>query len=105
MHYKTIILELIQDRPELYEALRTSKRLLPALDTYAIDLKNSHEAWKARIAQTRGGSDPMQVASEAMELAIEEFQEHLPCDSPSDGEEPLSLDAAMRFIRRATPPA
>src|SRR5437764_1082078 len=29
MRYKTIVLELLQDQPELYERLRSSKRLLP----------------------------------------------------------------------------
>ena len=51
MHYKTITLELIQDLPELYEHLRSGKRLLPAMDTYAIELQASHEAWKGTIAR------------------------------------------------------
>jgi hypothetical protein len=100
MQYKTITMELIQDQPELYKQLRSSKRLLPAIDAYAIELKDSHEAWKEQIGQANPGSDPRQIAAEAMELAIEELQHRLPSVSAADEAEPLSLDAAMTFTRR-----
>ena len=105
MLYKTITLELIQDQPELYERLRSSKRLLPAMDAYAIELKAFHDAWKDRIIRANPGSDPTQIASEALELAIQELRDRLPCESLKDEAEPLSLDAAMDFLRRRTPPA
>ena len=54
MQYKTIALELIQEQPELYERLRSSKRLLPAMDAYAIDLKAGHEAWMDRLVAEYG---------------------------------------------------
>jgi hypothetical protein len=101
MQYKTIVMELIQERPELYEQLRSSKRLLPAIDAYSIELRNSHDLWKARIGQVNPNSDPRQIASEAMELAIEEIQHRLPSASPVDEAEPLSLDAAMNFLRHS----
>jgi len=105
MQYKTIALELIQEQPTLYEQLRSSKRLLPAMDAYAIDLKTIHKTWKQAIASKRPGGDPSQIAAEALELAIQELRELLPSESPKDEEETLSLDAAMTFIRRHTPPA
>jgi hypothetical protein len=105
MQYKTIALELIQENPELYERLRSSKRLLPAMDAYAIELKASHEACKDQLGQARPGSDPSQIASEAMELAIEQLRDRLPSESPRDEAEPMSLDAAMAFLRHHTPPA
>ena len=101
MHYKTIALELIQQKPELYERLRSSKRLLTAMDAYAIELKASHEAWKEQLSQARPGSDPSQIASEAMELAIQDLRDRLPSGSQATEADPLSLDAAMSFIRRA----
>jgi hypothetical protein len=101
MQYKTIILELIQEQPGLYEQLRSSKRLLPAIDVYAIELRDSHELWKERLVQANPISDPRQVASEAMELAIEEIQHRLRSVSPADETEPLSLDAAMNFLRHS----
>jgi hypothetical protein len=105
MQYKTITLELIRERPELYERLRSSKRLLPSMDAYAIDLKARHEAWKLAIARKRPGSDPSQVASEALELAIEDLRAHLPFESPRDEAEPISPNAATESLRRHTPPA
>ena len=105
MQYKTIALGLIQEQPALYERLRSSKRLLPAMDAYAIELKASHEAWKEQLGQARPVSDPSQIASEAMELAIKELQDRLSSESPPTESEALSLDAAMSFIRRHSPPA
>ena len=78
MLYKTITLELIQEQPELYEQLRSGKRLLPVMEGYATELKAGHEAWKRAIARRRPGSDPRQVAAEALELAIQELRERLP---------------------------
>ena len=103
MNYKTITLGLIQEQPDLYERLRSSKRLLPAMDAYAIELKASHEDWKDRLSQARPGSDPSQVSSEAMELAIEQMQSRLSCASPATETGPLSLDAAMNFLRHSPP--
>jgi hypothetical protein len=105
MQYKTIALQLIQDSPELYERLRSSKRLLPTMDAYAQDLKASHDAWKERIGRMRPNGDPRQIASEAMELAIDDLQARLPSASPKAEAEPMSLDAAMSFTSRHTPPA
>ena len=105
MHYKTITLELIQDQPELYETLRSSKRLLPAMDAYAADLKASHEASKEAIGRQRPGSDPSQVTAEALELAIQELKDRLASASPRDEADRLCLDEAMTYIRRHTPPA
>jgi hypothetical protein len=106
MMYKTIVLELIQERPELHEQLRTSRTLLVAVETYAIGLKASHEAWKDRLSQACLERDPSQVSSEAMELAMQELRESLPSGLPPDDSaaEPPSLDAAMNYIRRHTPP-
>ena len=105
MHYKTITLGLIQEQPALYERLRSSKMLLTAMDAYAIDLKNSHEMWKAQLGQAMPGNDPRLIASEAMELAVQELTDRLSCVSPADETAPLSLDAAMNFLRSHSQPA
>jgi hypothetical protein len=102
--YKTIALTLIQDCPERYERLRSTKRPLTAMDAYALDLKNSHERWKEEIARKRPGSDPSQISSEALELAIEDLRHSLSASGAS-GEESPPLEPAMTFIRRHTPPA
>ncbi len=105
MQYKTIALELIQDQPELYERLRSSKRLLPSVETYASELKAFHDAWKDRIIRANPAADPRQIASEALEMAIQDLRGRLPCEPPKDEAEPISPDAAMNFLRRHTPPA
>ena len=81
MHYKTIILELLQDRPGFYEELRSTKRLLPSMEEYAIDLRNRHLDWKASLMQQRPVSDQAVIASDALELAIEEMMDRLPSES------------------------
>jgi hypothetical protein len=103
MHYKTIIFELLQQRQEMYDRFRKERLLLPAVDHYAQELKDSHEAWKELLSALRPGSDPSQIASEALEMALTEMEGRLPSASPPNDQ--LSLDAAIAFIRRATPPA
>ena len=53
MQYKTIVFELLQQRPEMHEQLRKDRKLLPALEFYAKGLKASHEAQKILLAQAR----------------------------------------------------
>ena len=105
MHYKSIALELIQDRPGLYERLRMSKRLLPSMEAYAEDLKNLHDDWKATLEKSRPHTDPYTIAAEALEMAIQDLQDRLPCETPTDEADPLSLADAIRFVRTHTPPA
>ena len=102
MHYKTIVLELLQQRPTLHEQLRSQRMLLPTLERCASELKTRHEALKARLSQATPGSSESQIASEALEIALTELVESLPSESPPEQNEPLSLDAAMAFIRRHT---
>jgi hypothetical protein len=103
MQYKTIILELLKQRPQMYEQLRKERKLLATMERFAKELKASHLAWKELLSPLRPGSDESQIASEALEMALKEIQDHLPSESPQDGSETLFLDAAMLFIRRPTP--
>ena len=49
MQYKTIILELLEQRPEIHDQLRKNRKLLPTLEICAHELKTSHEAdWRVR---------------------------------------------------------
>jgi len=104
MEYRTITLGLIQGMPELYEELRSTKRLLPAMDAYALDLKAFHESWMDQLNEARPNSDPSQIASEALELAIDELRKRLPSDSPATADGP-TLDGAMAYLKRHTPTA
>lgn len=100
MLYKTIILEMLQRRPRMYEQLRLYRRLLPALEIYAKELKESHEALAEELRQARPDSDPRQIRSEAFEMALKELEDRLPPASPTDDQEAQAqLDEAMAFIR------
>jgi hypothetical protein len=106
MQYKTIVLEFLQEyHPLLHEQLRTSHQLLPTLNAYAQELKAKHNAWMEVLRPRRPHSDPSQIASEALELALEDLHQTLQHESSADASQPLSLDAAIAFIRRHTPPA
>ena len=103
MQYKTIVLQILEDRPEIHEQLRSTRQLLPTMERMAVELKTSHEAWKDQISQARPGSDPSQIASEALEIALQELVDRLPTASPQNDND-LSLDSAMVFLRAHTPP-
>ncbi len=99
MQYKTIVLELLQQHPEIHQQLLSKRTLLATLGLYAKELKTSHEAWKARLCQALPGSNPSQIASEALEIALWELEDVLQSEFPPDDSEPLTVEEAMAFIR------
>lgn len=105
MLYKTMVLELLEQRPEMHSQLQKTRRLLPTLELYAKELKTSHEVWKEILNLAQPGGNPSRIASAALEIALKKLEDRLSAESPPDEAEPLSLDAAMAFIRRHTPPA
>ncbi len=102
MPYKTIILELLQGSPPLYDRLRRGRMLLEATESLATALKARHEAVKKELATTTPEIDPAQAASAAMEIAAQEMEHRLQSAFPADGQGQLSLDAAMTFVRTLT---
>ena len=104
MQYKTICLQMIQDRPEMYDRLRRQRSLLATLDQLSSQLKTSHQAWMVLLSQAKPGSSETQIASEALEMALQQLASSF-APLPTDEDEPLSLDEAMAFLRRPTPPA
>jgi hypothetical protein len=102
MMYKTMILELLQDRPEMYDQLLTKRTLLQTLNHYAEELRDIHHTWMGRLWQTNPHSAASQIAAEALELALEQLVRRLPSEFPANEDELLSLDAAMAFIRPHT---
>jgi hypothetical protein len=103
MQYKTIVLELLQDHPQLHNRLRKNRKLLATVNLLATELRDRHLAWTERLSQARPDSDPGRIASEALEIALRDLQDSLPSKSPDEGGA-LSLDEAMAFLRRHTPP-
>jgi hypothetical protein len=102
MQYKTIIHEMLQQRPQMHDQLRKSRKLLPTLERYARELKTNHQAWKEMLGQMRPDSNQSQIASEALEMALKEMEDRLPSALSQDGNEPQVLDAAMLFLRHPT---
>ena len=104
MQYKTIILELLRQQPQLHEQLRQSDTLLETLNEQALQLKARHLEWLAVLMEATPGSEPNQLTGAAFELARSEWEECLATDSLPVDFEPLSLDDAMKFLRRHSSP-
>lgn len=102
MQYKTIALELLQQRTELHEQLRVTRRLRPAMESLAVELRDRHLSWIDTLSKARPGSDPSQIKSEALELALKGLEDRLPNVSRQDDAEPPTLDAAMAFLASHT---
>ncbi|MFL5241547.1 MAG: hypothetical protein ACJ8FY_05520 [Gemmataceae bacterium] len=102
MQYKTIVLELLQQQPEIHDQLRRDRKLLATVEMYARELKASHEAWKETLGKERPDSDQNQIAFEALEMALKDLEDRLPSASLRSDNEPISLDAAMAFIKGHT---
>jgi hypothetical protein len=103
MQYKTIVLQLLEQNPQLRDQLKRERQMLPTMERYALELKTRHEAWKERLSQAMPGSDESQIASEALEMALKELEDRLPSASRPADREALSLDGAMAYVRRPTP--
>jgi hypothetical protein len=106
MHYQTMMLELIQEHPTLYRKLCSRRTLLPTLERYAHILKSRHQYWMDQLYETDPAQHRYQISRAGLSLAVDDLQETLSADSPpvEDGWEP-SLDEAMAYLRRHTPPA
>lgn len=103
MLYKTIVLEMLEQRTQLHERLRRERKLLTTLENYARELKASHESWKETLSQARPGSDASQISSEAMELALQELADRLPPVSESGEKELPTLDQVTATLLPRTP--
>jgi hypothetical protein len=105
MLYKTIVLELLQNRPAVHEKLRRQRMLLRTMEFYASELKDLHEAWKLHLSETTPESDQSQIGSQALELALKELEGLLPSDTSSEEADQPSLDDFMTYLRDRIPPA
>lgn len=103
MLYKTIIQTLLEQRPKFHEQLRQDRKLLTTLETYATELKSSHESWMRVLSQENPDRQKDQVVMEAFEMALSEMEDRLPNESPAADQEELSLDQAMAFVRSRSP--
>jgi hypothetical protein len=104
MQYKTIVLGLLQQQPEIHDQLRKERKLLMTMEHYAKELQASHQAWTEFLSQLRPGSDKNQLRSEALEIALQELEDRLPSASQTEENARQFLDAAMLFIRKPRTP-
>ncbi|MEZ6063990.1 MAG: hypothetical protein R3C19_26900 [Planctomycetaceae bacterium] len=104
MRYKTIVLELIGLRPRHHERLACSGRLTSTLEELAMQLRGRHLELIDKLRRVRPESADVQLSSEAMEIAVHELELDLNSESPENDDETFSLDAAMAYVRRHTPP-
>jgi hypothetical protein len=104
MHYKTIVLELIRQHPELYNQLHCNRMLLPALCHFAKQLKTSHEAWKRIVCRLTPDWNESQIAGEALEFALMEMENFLNSMVPPDDGEEMLIQSIMAFVRGRPPP-
>jgi hypothetical protein len=96
MHYKTMVLDLLEDRPRLRERLQKERKLLLTVESVADSLKKRHEVWMRQLERSQPPSHPSQIASEALELALAELSDNLPPESTVN-EESFSLDDVILF--------
>ena len=105
MRYKTMVFELLETYPAARERLRGNRSGLELLDSVSAELKTGHQAWMERLRDARPGSGEERIANEALEIALAELTDRLSVASEDDsGSEACSLEGAMAFIRRHTPP-
>jgi len=103
MFYLTIVHRLLQDRPEIQRELKRTGALRSTVERYAVDLQTEHARWTDELRQRRPASSPTQLASEALELAVQELADRLGGVESAD-EAGLSLDGVMASVIRRTPP-
>ena len=58
MHYKTIMLEIIEDHQTLHQKLCSRRTLLPTLESYARMLKSRHQYWKDALYEAEPAPHP-----------------------------------------------
>lgn len=105
MQYKTIVLELLQGNPEVHHRLRSRRTLLPTMELYARELKASHEAWTDRLCRATPGRSQVQIASEALEIALWQLENSLRSEFPPDDSEPVPAEGATAPSRGRSLPA
>ena len=88
MQYKNMVLELLEQRPQILGQLKASRTLLSTVERLAEGLKSSHDEWKNHLRQANPGSSPEQIADEALELSLQELESVLSSVSLEDEEVP-----------------
>ena len=78
MHYKTIVLELLQDRPELHNQLRKPADAAADAGKLRQPVEDQPRSLEGTTPEGEVGQRPSQIASEALEFALQELVDCLP---------------------------
>jgi hypothetical protein len=62
----------------MYDQLLSKRLLLPTLERNVIQLRDSHLAWRDQLSHARPDNDQSQIASAALEFALQELVDSLP---------------------------
>jgi hypothetical protein len=104
MQYKTLALQLIRQYPLVHYPLKEKRMLLETVEREAKELATRHQELKEQLFQNQPDSDPASTESASLELALKELENRLSAER-LQGNPEISLDGAMAFLRKATPPA
>ena len=74
MLYKTIILQMLEDRPAIYSQLKAERKSLATIEALAQELKANQQAILTDLQQASPLTDEQQLASQAMELALADLE-------------------------------
>ena len=86
MLYKTIILQMLEDRPAIYNRLKAERKSLATIEALASELKANQRVILADLKQANPRMDEQQLASQAMEMALADLESALDANtSPSPG--------------------
>ena len=98
MQYKTIVMELLEQNPELHNHLKQNRKLLETIDAMALELKWNHEQMIAELAEQQPDVAYSVTCSQATEIAIAELQQRLAPTSDHETDEAMSLEQIMASV-------
>ena len=103
MQYKTIVMELLEQNPELHNHLKQNRKLLETIDTMALELKLRREQTIAELAEQQPDVEYSVICSQATEIAIAELQQRLAPTSDHETDEAMSLEQIMASVMQHSP--
>ena len=103
MQYKTIVMELLEQNPELHNQLKQNQKLLETIDAMALELKSNHEQMIAELVEQQPDDAYSVICSQATEIAIAELQQRLAPMSEQETGEAMSLDQIIASVMQHSP--
>ena len=103
--YQTLALQLIRAYPLVHYSIKEQNLLVDTIMKEAKLLEQRHRILQEQLSLAQPDSDPISIESAALEIALKELQDRLALGLPPADQEALSLEGAMAFLKKATPPA